>query len=565
MKKALVIALMFVLGLGMLAFAGPLTGSWSTTVRVDPGATDFDFFFLGLDSTLVADYTFGGWTFGSKTVFDKAGFASQSFSAAGVLGAFTFSSNMSFDPMAITVKTYDVGDLTMTQTPSTICPLVWTTTTSAPKFLKWDATGSVSIAGVSLEGYFLLDQSHYDVTLVDYLTDLAGEQTSAYTCTSYNNGAGWRFKIAGGFGDTTITSYTYFNMLEKDASAVTGVLCPVVGKAGVYYIQGGVCTPGFTEEYIALEGFSFGCVTLDVGLSILCTGFSDITFVLNDIGICGWLDLDFGIIFTTDSKTVDLCMSMVCDGVKNLDCVTVEMGFGSPTYVTSYIIDKVYLHGVGFTYTFNGISFSSYTELDVYSSLFSTATAWTYVNGDTQNTYMVPYAGRSDACTTTATYFTIADEWYEAKCVVAERFKLWEKFVIDVDSDACCGGLLDITVGTFFGDHQVLDYYGYATYLKAIAYAAGATPVSLVTLYGTLPALTDTTVYTAVTATTYAKAEGVKILSAYKAGATTTLFDWAKTEVDLSVGVGSNVTLTLGFDISAFGWEDLEFGFKFAF
>jgi hypothetical protein len=457
---------------------------------------------------------------------------------------------MSFDPMAVTVKTYNV--VATAQTPSTVsCPLAWSATTFAPIFLKWDVTGSVSIAGVSFEGYFLLDQSHYDVTLVGYLTDLDGGQTSAYTCTSYNNGAGWRFKIAGGFGGATITSYTYFNMLEKDASAVTGVLCPVVGKAGVYYIQGGVCTPGFTEEYIALEGFSFGCVTLDVGLSILCTGFSDITFVLNDIGICGWLDLDFGIIFTTSSKTVDLCMSMVCDGVKNLDCVTVEMGFGSPTYVTSYIIDKVYLHGVGFTYTFNGISFSSYTELDVYSALFSTATAWTYVNGDTQNSYLVPYAGKKSGC---ATYFDTEDGWYEAKCVTAERFKLWEEFVIDVDSDACCGGLLDITVATFFGDHEVLDYVAYDI-INTGALAPGA-----------LVYLLNTTGATATTAlTTVATHDTVTFKSGYIAGTTTTLFDWAKTEVDLSVGVGSNVTLTLGFDISAFGWEDLEFGFKFAF
>ena len=560
MKKALVMTFVLVLGLGVAAFAGPLSGSWSTTIQVDPGAATLPFFFLALDSTLVVDYTIGGWTFGSSTGFDKTGFSAQSFSASGALGAFTFSSAMSFDPMAITVKTYDV--VATTQTPSpTICPLAWTATTYLPMFLKWDATGSVSIAGVEFEGYFLLDRSHYDVTLVKYLTDLAGTQTDTYTCTSYSNGAGWRFKVAGTFGDVAITSYTYFSMTEADASTATGLLCPVVGKRGVFTMSGD-CAVGFTEEYLMLEGFSIGCATIDIGLSILCTGFADLTFVVEDIFICGWLDLDFGIIFTEDSKTVDLCMSFICPGA---ECLTIELGIGSPTYVTGYTIESIYLHGVGFTYTWNGITFSSFTELDAYSALFSTATAWTYLNGDTQNTYMVPYVGRSDACTTTATYFTIANGWYEAKCVAAERFKLWEKFYIDVDADACCGGLLDITVCTFFGDHEVLDYYGYATYLKATAYAAGATPVSLVTLYGTLPALTDTTVYTAVTATTYKNAEGVKILSAYKAGTTTTLFDWAKTEVDLGFGVGSNITLTLGFDVSAFGWEDLEFGFAFTF
>jgi hypothetical protein len=34
MKKALVIALMFVLGLGISAFAGPLSGSWESELTI---------------------------------------------------------------------------------------------------------------------------------------------------------------------------------------------------------------------------------------------------------------------------------------------------------------------------------------------------------------------------------------------------------------------------------------------------------------------------------------------------------------------------------------------------
>jgi len=534
-----------VMGLGALAFAGPLSGSWATTIKIDPGASDFNYFFQTLNSALTVDYTISGWTFGAVASFDKAGFSAQSFSAAGVLGAFTFSSNMSFDPMAITVKTYDVSGIT-TQTPSTsICPLTWTATTYAPRFLKWDATGSVSIAGVDFEAYFLLDRSHYDVTLAGYLTNLSSTQTDAFTCTSYNNGSGWRFKVGGTFGDVSVTSYTYFNLSELDAKTT---YCPALGKRGVFSIVGADCDPSFYEEYLLLEGFGFGCASIDAALSIKCTGFNYAKFLVSDISIGGWLDLDFGINFGLTSKTVDLCMAL--DGFA-VDCLTIELAIGNPVYDTGYTIDSLYVHGVGFTYTWNGISFSSYTELDAYSALFSASTAWTYLNGDTQNTYMVPYVGKKSDCTT---YFTLADAWYEAKCVATERFKLWEKFVVDIAADSCCGGLLDITVGTFFGDHEVLSWYGYG------AYAAGSTSATTHELYDK-----DGDVTYAFAARTTTTRDAVSTHVAYEAGTTTTLFDWAKTETDLSIGVGSNVTLTLGFDISAFGWEDLEFGFTFAF
>jgi len=242
---------------------------------------------------------------------------------------------------------------------------------------------------------------------------------------------------------------------------------------------------------------------------------------------------------------------MALDGFA-VDCLTIELAIGNPVYDTGYTIDTLYLHGVGFTYTWNGISFSSYTELDAYSALFSASTAWTYLNGDTQNAYMVPYGGKKSDCTT---YFDFSvDGYYEAKCLATERFKLWEKFVVDIDADSCCGGLLDITVGTFFGDHEVLDYVAYD-----IIDSGATAPGSLVYLLNTTGATATTALTTAATHDT------VTFKSGYKAGTTTTLFDWAKTETDLSIGVGSNVTLTLGFDISAFGWEDLEFGFTFAF
>ncbi len=107
MKKAIVIAFTMMLGLGLTAFAGPLSGSWASDLVVDPAASSF----TSLSSTLAVDYTVSGWTFGSSSSFTLSGFSSQSFTAGGSFGAFTLSSTMTFNPMFVTVKTYDYGTL----------------------------------------------------------------------------------------------------------------------------------------------------------------------------------------------------------------------------------------------------------------------------------------------------------------------------------------------------------------------------------------------------------------------------------------------------------------------
>ena len=69
MKKAIVIAITMMLGLGLTAFAGPLSGSWASSLVVDPAASSF----TSLSSTLAVDYTVSGWTFTSITDLDEAG------------------------------------------------------------------------------------------------------------------------------------------------------------------------------------------------------------------------------------------------------------------------------------------------------------------------------------------------------------------------------------------------------------------------------------------------------------------------------------------------------------
>jgi hypothetical protein len=545
MKKAIVIAITMMLGLGLTALAGPLSGSWASSLVVDPAASSF----TSLSSTLAVDYTVSGWTFGSSSSFTLSGFSSQSFTAGGTIGAFTLSSTMTFDPMFVTKKTY----VYLSELPEfyhqrglkidALCARTYTSTT-APQFLTWKTEGSVSIGGVEVGALFYIDQSHTNVELVDYVfvgTHMAG---TAWSVTSYLNGSGWRFKIAGAIGDITATSYTYFNLNEADVKAT---YCPEVGKRGVFTIAAADCAPAFTEEYILLEGIALGCATIDAGLSILCTGFGFVSFVVSDVAIGEWLELDFGLTFTTTAKSYDFCFTAA---LPESDCFTIEFGLNDSANPTdSTAINSINFYGIGFSYTWDAITFTSYTELSANSALFSTAGAWSYLNGSAKQGFLSPFLGYR----TETDKYVLADLGVELKCLPTYRFRLWEKFIIDIDGDACCGGALDLTISTWFGDREVLSWVAYQFYL-----AGGSVPHEEV-LKGTVPDGTFDDF------TADADDDTVSFKYGYVADTGTTLFSWAKTEVDASVGVASNITLDLGFNVSGFGWESLEVGFTFEF
>jgi hypothetical protein len=88
MKKILALSLMFIVGVGICAVASPLSGTWEVEIGINPQTPTFTAF----DSTLKIDYTVGTWTFGSLTRFELSGWAAQSFSASGTIGAFTAAS-----------------------------------------------------------------------------------------------------------------------------------------------------------------------------------------------------------------------------------------------------------------------------------------------------------------------------------------------------------------------------------------------------------------------------------------------------------------------------------------
>jgi hypothetical protein len=96
MKKALVLSLALVLGLGFATFAqGAISGEWNTTIKINPGAPSIALFF-DFTTSLDVTYSIGGWDFTSHTVVDDTGWKSQSFDADGTFGAFGIESTMVF-------------------------------------------------------------------------------------------------------------------------------------------------------------------------------------------------------------------------------------------------------------------------------------------------------------------------------------------------------------------------------------------------------------------------------------------------------------------------------------
>jgi len=581
MKRALVLSLIFVFGLGFAAF-GELTGTWETTLEISPMASAFDDFVTSIGSDLEVAFITGDWTFSSESSFGLTGYNDQVFEVAGILGAFTLSAELDFDPQRVTVWTCptiaELGITTpLTQTPSaticeTLCDAECDATTWVPAFESFEAELGVSIAGVDFGVFFLLDQSNYNVQYVNKIFKLDGTPGTYWDVTSYNNGAGWKFSISGSIGGMTVTSYTYFNLSEYNARST---FCPEIGKRGVFVIPTAGCDVGFYEEFVMIEGLTFGCASIDAELSITCSGFDHVKFVVSDISIGGWATFDFGIIFTTTSKTIDLCLGL---DAYDFDCLTVEIGFGDLGYVYGsgpLDITNITIHGVGFSYSWNGVTFTSYTEFDVYSQLFSPYLGyrgihdWSYLNGDEEDCFLVPFGGvatitladPADCCdedptSADCTYWNVADEYYQLVCVPLQRYKLWEMFEIELDADSCCGGVFGATVTTYFGDLQELSYFGYAV-IPDGSTTAGATTW----LLGSGTAYSTAAGYYVSSAVCYDT-----VMSKYgyaDVSGASQLFNWAVTEVDMELGIGSNITLDLGASISQFGWESLSFGFTF--
>jgi len=119
-----------VVGLALAASGQALTGHWRLDLSIDPQAAAFVDAF-DFSTEFLVKYSVADWTFSSLSQLDGTGWTDQDFSAIGVLGGFTISTALDFDP-------------------------------SAPAFQKWVTTTTVELAGVTFSGTFeLYDEDTY--------------------------------------------------------------------------------------------------------------------------------------------------------------------------------------------------------------------------------------------------------------------------------------------------------------------------------------------------------------------------------------------------------------------
>ena len=346
LKKALVLTLVMVFGLGVMAWAaGPLSGTWDATFTLDPSETTFADYIV-LSSGLTVDYTIGGWVFGSVSGFSSDGWDAQSFSAAGALGAFTFTGTMNFLPYALVssldVTMYVDGSLYVdsgidpwTGAPITDYIPVWlvgtllgpeidvpTLNVYGVAFDDLTLTAEVSIAGVSFAAEFFMEHwagattvttepvYYYEVVgatavpTVSYFTDtipfatgtdymVQSGSNTVTTAGSTKVGAGWLFTVAGSFGDVTLTSFTLFN-LAPDLVAIDDGDVEVEGTSSGYVIDVEDQVVRFSHEFVVLEGLSLGCVELDAYLWISClNGYEALALSFTEIPVILGINTDF--------------------------------------------------------------------------------------------------------------------------------------------------------------------------------------------------------------------------------------------------------------------------------
>jgi len=676
MKKALVIALMMVLGVGALTTAATITGSWDVTFSVNfhklynacPYAWSEIF---GMDSTLEMAYTVGGVVFSSVSTFDAAhGFNAQEFSAAGGLGAFTFEAKMEFLPNAV-INKYEMWwdndypeaddwwwynnfcdsalcDMTVLTRYYSCSPQTWFEET-APVFKDFEGTLGVSIAGLEIEGLALLNgwvgttvwkdlffwpickdvDSPFvnDNLFAAHVEDVVADVWYFGMCPAPASdaiGAAFRLKLAGMAGGLNVTSFTYFNMTESDAAADKDSGCPVLGKKGNYAVAADDCGLTFTEEYFMVEGIAFCCdTTLDVALKLVCpaerksytcectdavvvktqtesvtvslppiqiltpsfatVGFEYVQFLLKDIPfIPGFYDLTLAVKFTTTTKEFSLCG---------------QPAFPYPTCFTITLLpnweeDKAH-NSIANKFTGIDIKDLSVTcELPGITATFKTIlydlpnNALKTIASDEVLSFLVPTGCAAyGLCPPYGIWLdqevyklgVFLDYWETAKY----KYFAWEALTIELDGDACCGGSYDITIDNYIGKKYEadpefcgciglkLDYFTDAAEAEAAQAAFTAliageelteAQETLLEKYAAEEVEEHAEVEITLVETPWATCVYKKVPNYTEVGQLTQLFSWMATDVDVSISLFSNFTLTLGAEVSFRGWELFSIG-----
>jgi hypothetical protein len=552
---------------------------------MDPGATLAGNLFVNLTSSIDLDYTIGDWVFGATSGFDRLGWSSMSFDVAGVLGAFTLTGVMNFEPRTVTKAVWTYADgLGATTFTTPIFPSwegcwfgdeTYVEYTYGAAFDDLKFVASVSIAGVSIEALFFLNEYNGDFKVAPIAFYWAGSTTAVIQTSGdvahylgavgayLGEGAGYRFKISGTAGALDITSYTYFSLTEPFVSSTS------LAKKGTFTVS--TCMVGFTEQYFNVDGFTVGCATFEAGLRITCDGFSWVALRAYDIDLGVWGLLgDFTVKFTTLVKSVSFTLDF------DLDVVCFEIG--TTLDYADYMVGGFSIDSLILDTEIGGVSFVSTTYFDgEISKVYDAAN---------QITWLKPVTGMETSATSELPMASIDTEfvgYYDAVCLMTEYWSVWETFEISIDGDSCCGGAFDFTLETGMGtkkelhaaawNYQYDDTAGSSVDINESAILIGAAvttgdPVyTVISVLGDADADNNGTIdlinFEATVGDT--ELEVLNYDTVYADASSDSLFAWVYTNVDMSVDLGTAWALTFGAEIDVYGWNELSFGFEFEF
>ena len=277
-----------VLGLGVLLCIGVavpgvaqdmLSGSWETDICMDAVPL-----FTSLTSTLRVAYSICGWTFGVTMGLDLLGWTTAGFDVTAVLGPFLGESMVTFNPQAAT-------------------------------FEKWDTTVMLRLAGLNLNGRFVLDPI----------------------------GSGWSIGMSTDAGEMDLAANAFFNL------SATGEVQ-----------SEGHC---FCFDRFALDlDFPFGCVAnVDATLEFDTAGLGGVTIGVDGLMIpeITWLLFDIEITFDDGEEGKTLQVTPRLNFAEEF-CVTIFADLIS----SGTVVEGIDFYGAQFRYNWDAVYFDALTAFD---------------------------------------------------------------------------------------------------------------------------------------------------------------------------------------------------------
>jgi len=373
-KQTFIAAIMVTLfGLTLLADSS-FGGSWTSEIAFEQGEINP---FESLNSILNLNYSFGSLLGASESEWMLFGFIWQGFGVTGTLGAFDIQGDLLFGP---STADYIYGQLIV----------------------------SISIAGI--------DFGFYAAQLSDAVLQGPAD--------------GFAVRLAGSTGAFDIVSIMEFGaqIKDEDDDDFNGITIyhAATGLYKHYITNPIVVGQGFTGEKVTVSGWSFGCVEdIAITLYMTCQGFDSLTFDLTgiDVGLC-WLSFDVELTFQLQTKSIVLIPTVVLGEAACIDVYAAVLTdaqdntiYGSFTSLTG-----ISLYGLGFIYSWDGVTVKDLTVLDT-------------------GHYAI----------TTPEYGSVIEEITEALEDGHEYYAdYWELISIEVIGDGCCGGSYTFLANTYF-------------------------------------------------------------------------------------------------------------------